>query len=253
MREELAKIIRENIHLLREPTLDNFYANIPKWSRGEVTQALLQMGIDPLARVSDIPDCLYYKIDGVSSINIPTNTDYIRSSAFQYMTGLESVLIPKNIMSIDDSAFADCEKLSSVKFSFPGRLTYIGHNAFALTNLSKVVIPGSVKVLGSGVFYRCHNLKEVILMEGVGTIEGMTFVSCDKLSYVSLPRSLTSIGIYAFQGCKKLDKIYYSGTKDEFESAMQNFGRSWAYQSALDKIICSDGVIDLDDRLKISV
>ena len=253
MREELAKIIRENIHLLREPTLDNFYANIPKWSRGEVTQALLQMGIDPLSRVKDIPDCLYYKMAGVSSINIPDNVNYIRSSAFANMTDLESVTIPKNIMSIDDNAFSDCEKLSSIKFSFPGKLTYIGHNAFAKTAVEKIVIPCSVSAIGSGAFYWCRNLKEAIIMEGVDTIGQMTFVECRNLSYLSLPRTIRSIEMYAFQCCNALDKIYYSGTKDEFESIMQKFSRNWAYQSALDKIICYDGVIDLDSRLKITV
>lgn len=253
MREEIAKIVRDNIHLLREPTLDNFYGKIPKWSRGEVTHALLQMSVDPLSRLKDIPDCLYYEITGISSINIPTTVDYIRKSAFSKMIDLESVLIPKNIMSIDDNAFSDCKNLSSIKFSFPGKLTYIGHNAFAHTAVEKVVIPSSVSVIGPGAFYWCRNLKDAIIMEGVTTISGMVFVECRELSYVSLPRSVTSIDMYAFQCCKKLDKLYYSGTKDEFVSAMKNFSRNWAYQSALDKIICSDGVIDLDDRLKITV
>lgn len=253
MREELAKIIRENIHLLREPTLDNFYANIPKWSRGEVTQALLQMGIDPLSRVKDIPDCLYYKITGISNINIPDNVDYIRSSAFAIMTDLESVIIPKNIMSIDDNAFSDCEKLSSVEFSLPGKLTYIGHNAFAKTAVEKIVIPGSVSAIGPGAFYWCRNLKEAIIMEGVDTIGPMTFVECRNLSYVSLPRTIRAIEMYAFQDCHKLDKIYYSGPVEEFEYTLNKFPRNWAYGSSIEQIICSDGVVPISERTRITV
>ena len=253
MREELAKIIRENIHLLREPTLDNFYANIPKWSRGEVTQALLQMGIDPLDRVSDIPDCLYYKISGVSSIKIPDNANYIRTSAFAIMTDLENVTIPKNIMSIDDNAFSDCEKLSSIKFSLPGKLTYIGHNAFAKTAVEKIVIPGSVSAIGPGAFYWCRNLKEAIIMEGVDTIGPMTFVECRNLSYVSLPRTIRAIEMYAFQDCHKLDKIYYSGPVEEFEYTLDKFPRNWAYGSRVEQIICSDGVVPISERTRIIV
>lgn len=252
MREELAKIIRENIHLLREPTLDNFYANIPKWSRGEVTQALLQMGIDPLDRVSNIPDCLYYNIGGVSSINIPNNVDYIRTSAFSHMTDLESVTIPKNIMSIDDNAFSDCEKLSSIKFSFPGKLTYIGHNAFAKTAVEKIVIPGSVSAIGPGAFYWCRGLKEAILMEGVDTIGRMAFVECRNLSYLSLPRTICAIEMYAFQNCHKLDKIYYSGPVEEFEYTLNKFPSNWACGSSVEQIICSDGVVPISERTRIT-
>jgi hypothetical protein len=252
MREEIAKIVRDNIHLLRETTLDNFYANIPKWSRGEVTHALLQMGVDPLSRVKDIPDCLYYEISGVSSITIPDNVNYIRASAFANMADLESVVIPKNIMSIDDSAFLECEKLSAIKFSLPGKLTYIGHDAFARTAVEKIVIPGSVSVIGSGAFYWCKNLKEAILMEGVDTIGPMTFVECRNLSYLSLPRTIRAIEVYAFQCCKKLDKIYYSGPVEEFEYTLNKFPKNWAFGSSVEQVICSDGVVPISEITRVT-
>ena len=169
------------------------------------------------------------------------------------MTDLESVTIPKNIMSIDDNAFSDCEKLSSIKFSFPGKLTYIGHNAFAKTAVEKIVIPGSVSALGPGAFYWCRGLKEAILMEGVDTIGRMAFVECRNLSYLSLPRTIRSIEMYAFQDCHKLDKIYYSGPVEEFEYTLGKFPRNWAYGSRVEQVICSDGVVPISERTRITV
>ena len=196
---------------------------------------------------------LFYEVGGVDSITIPDTAESIGSNSFALMSDLKQVTIPKKIKMINEDAFSNCMRLSNVKFHFPGSLAFIGRNAFAKTNLSNMIIPSSVKVIGSGAFYWCSNLKKVIFMDGVETVGQMMFVECRELSYVSLPRTLKEIGMYAFQACKKLDKLYYSGTKNEFEMAMQKFSRNWAYQSALDKVICYDGVIDLDDRLKITV
>lgn len=248
----VADVVKQNAQLLNKPYLDDFYNTIGKWNRGQVTEFLRSMGVEPITRVMEILPCLYRKND-IEKITIPTTISIIGDNAFEGCDELTSVDIPDNILTIFDYAFADCMRLSTVKFNPTSKCAFIGHNAFAKTNLSKIVVPGSVKAIGPGAFYWCSNLKEAIFLEGVEDFGGTTFVECRNLSYVSLPRTLKSFGLYTFQNCKKLDKLYYAGTKDEFASVMKNFSSNWAYQSALDKVICSDGVLDLDDRLKITI
>lgn len=251
MTKELADIIRENSHLLNRKYLDDFYASIPKWKRGEVTKCLMELGVSPLERLYNLPTAVYYEITGVESISIPDTVTEISDAAFKRMSDLKGVAIPTQVSKIEDYAFSDCRDLSDVVFQSTGKLHYIGHNAFALTNLSKVVVPGTVSSIGSGAFYWCRNLKEVVFTEGLIGIDDSVFVECTNLSYVSLPSTLDYIGSFAFAACKKLDKLHYSGNKSEFESIMQKFPRNWAYQSQLNEVLCLDGILKLEDNLKI--
>ena len=60
------------------------------------------------------------------------------------------------------------------------QLAKIEPNAFSeMGKLKKVIIPGSVKVIGGYSFANCPNLKEVVIEEGVEIIEDWAFISCN--------------------------------------------------------------------------
>lgn len=65
--------------------------------------------------------------------------------------------------------------------------------------IRSVVIPDSVKVIGSWSFSGCHTLTEVDLGHGVEVIEDSAFYSCTGLSSIILPDSLTYIGELALR------------------------------------------------------
>ena len=78
----------------------------------------------------------------------------------------------------------------------------IDDNAFAeVSNLRRIVIPKTVKLIGNYAFAGCKNLSEVILEEGVETIEDWAFISC-RILKINLPTSLKSIGPNCFLGNK---------------------------------------------------
>ncbi len=71
------------------------------------------------------------------------------------------------------------------------------------SKLKKVIIPGSVKVIGGYSFAACPQLKEVVLEEGVEVIEDWAFINCN-IEHIVLPKSIKTIGPNAFLGnmCK---------------------------------------------------
>ncbi|MCR5112311.1 MAG: leucine-rich repeat domain-containing protein [Acholeplasmatales bacterium] len=83
------------------------------------------------------------------------------------------------------------------------------------SKLKKVIIPGSVKVIGGYSFAGCPNLKEVVLEEGVEVIEDWAFVNCN-IEHITLPSSIKTVGNNAFLGnmCK-YDVEEYFKKKDE--------------------------------------
>lgn len=67
-------------------------------------------------------------------------------------------------------------------------------------DVTGVVLPDGLTVIGEGAFHGCTALKEVTLPEGLHDIGEGAFRACTALGSISLPRSLRSIGMQAFLG-----------------------------------------------------
>ena len=141
-------------------------------------------------------------------------------------------VVPNGVEIISDKAFSRSEKLTSV--AIPEGVTYIGWDCFDKSyNLSgTLVIPASVKTLGSAAFSQLPNLtgiefkatglanyhalrsnnnppstgiKTVTFAEGTTVIPDDLCAALDLLETVYVPESLTAIGERAFSGCKSLN------------------------------------------------
>jgi len=149
----------------------------------------------------EIGDSAFESDVGLTEIDLPPNTYSIGVSAFEDCTFLKTVTLPASLNSISSSAFVDCEYLSSVTINSdladcsdnwryahyrPFRNT--GKYADSLTvkfgsgvtkipayifntdsskesgdycHVSTVIIPASIKTIGTGAFYCCHDLATV--------------------------------------------------------------------------------------------
>ncbi len=77
-------------------------------------------------------------------------------------------------------------------------VTAIGEDAFRDTRITSVVIPSSVKSLGSRAFDGCVALASVTLPEGLESIGDHAFKYDTALTEIKLPSTLKTIGMYAF-------------------------------------------------------
>ncbi len=163
-------------------------------------------------------------------------------------SGLTSVYIPKTLSTTDsplaeshitDVTFADgIAMLTDNLFRGDGYLTEIeipdtviriGSACFRNTNLEAVIIPDSVKTLGTSLFEECDNLCAVKIGAGVRKLPQFCFFGCDMLQnvvipetvyemetsvfersglyYQKLPQSLTTIPGWTFKDCANLVKV----------------------------------------------
>lgn len=75
--------------------------------------------------------------------------------------------------------------------------------------LVEVVIPESVRVLGSEAFLGCSKLKKVELPSELKVINASCFEDCEELEEVIIPYSLQRLGKCAFKNCSKLKEPYH--------------------------------------------
>lgn len=83
----------------------------------------------------------------------------------------------------------------------------ISSHAFEKQNISKVVLPDSIRKIECGAFERCEELKEIKLPEGVVEIGKEAFLDCKGLEEVILPSTLKCISDKVFYGCESLQRI----------------------------------------------
>ena len=94
-----------------------------------------------------------------------------------------------------------------------------------------VVLPETVKEIGSRFFSDCVNLERINLPNGVMKIGEEAFHSCRNLREINLPGDTCEIGPWAFSGCKKMPKKII--VEPESIQATERFGRDSNIESYL--------------------
>ena len=174
--------------------------------------------------IVEIPDSVtiigahaFEHCNNLQEITLPESITYIGSAAFSHCTSLRKITIPKNVKNLDVSLFAFCTGLVSAEIM--DGVPEIGSWMFnGCTNLRSVTIPESVDIIGVGAFYNCAGLSNVVIPKGVRCIDHEAFKNCTNLESVSISQSVLYIGDDVFSGCGSLKDIYYSGTKNEWNS-----------------------------------
>lgn len=129
----------------------------------------------------------------------------------QYTGNQTSVTLPysvngKNITTIGSHAF---QNTNITDLIIPGSVKYIKPYAFANSKLVNVTIQGPLEELGEYAFMNSKQLTTVSFAAAakLETLKQHTFVGCVSLMSFDLPNSVTTIERYAFKDCTNLISI----------------------------------------------
>lgn len=196
--------------------------------------------------VSTIEKAAFLDCTSLTEVKLPAGITVIDDALFQNCSSLASVSIPKSVTSISYYAFIECPALNYINVDVSNHhyavknnclidlennilvvgmkdatiseslgIESIAANAFHSRAIVNIVIPDTVKSIGSLAFYNCKNL-ESIEMLAVETIGDHAFANCALLRKVVLSSAVTDIAENAFASLPKLTNVFYAGYAHEF-------------------------------------
>lgn len=139
---------------------------------------------------------------------IPEGTEKIEEAAFSGAR-VRKIVMPDSVRTLCSQAFLDCDAeeivlsrgLTSIGAFCKDAKTISSQLSFSVfggARIKRLVIPSSVKLIGSFSFFGCKNLSEVVFEEGGScVIEDCAFACC-PISDVSLPASCIKVGESVF-------------------------------------------------------
>lgn len=93
-------------------------------------------------------------------------------------------------------------------------VTEIASNAAKESEMTKLIIPSTVKSIGNKAFYKCEALKNVTIGSGVEKIGSSAFYGCEKLKKVTVStKVLKKVGTKAFKGIAQKATIKVPSSK----------------------------------------
>lgn len=168
----------------------------------------------------------------LESITIPDAVTEINAGAFEYCTSLTVVSGGSNLKRIGTEAFRKCIQLKSI--TIPGSIKSCGRNVFEkCTNLKSIgsinencnIKLGSIEEIPAYVFEKSE-IEKVNLPDTVKIINYGAFENCEKLTTVSLGNKLEKIDDEVFYRCTELKDITIPasvfGSDAEYEQGNYN-------------------------------
>lgn len=155
----------------------------------------------------------------------------IFNKAFYENKLVTKVELPEKLNYIDNYAFYDCTNLEEI--NLPELLDDIHYYAFCGCNLKSVVIPNSVRSLGSSIFSINYNLESVKISNNkeCTKIFSNSFYLCN-LQELELPENIKTVQKQAFYGNKNLKKVICAATDPTSDSADDAFSQE-TYDNAI--------------------
>lgn len=242
-------LLKNNIDYIEHNEFQELFDKLGESDRSEMSQILLNAGIDFLIYMNTIPERTFGSQWQLDSITIPSSIKRIDQAAFFGCKNLQHVIIEGSNVEVDSFAFGGCSTLSdvqfntSVKFSAMNPFSYnyeldtftiqkvinqtkLGgasgrhidlYGYATMHNIRQVTIPSQIENISGECFQSCTGLEEVTIDYGCRSLSISAFEGCTKLRKITIPKSILIINASVFHNTPQLTEIIYKGSKDEWD------------------------------------
>ncbi len=166
------------------------------------------------AGLKEIKDLAFFGT-GIENLKIPASLESYSPSAFYGIKTVE-VAEENEKFRVEDNILYEGSKLVLIgnentgEFVVPSQVSEVCAYAGVYSQLSSIVLPGSVKRIGNYAFHNAESLRKAVISEGTEEIGWSAFSKCIMLEEVVIPQTVKSIGVQAFSGCSSLRTVTIS-------------------------------------------
>ncbi len=205
--------------------------------------------------VTQISSFAFANCTALEEVVIPSSVTHIEDVAFYYCINLDNIQLPDSIEYIGSYAFEETAYYND-KSNWDNETLYIGNFLIkSYTTGDYTIKDGTVFVCGSS-FENCTDLTSIILPNSVRVIGDWAFSECNNLKEITIGEKVDTIGYSPFENCQSLEKVYWNAIEitqgDEFSSCQGMFSFN-AENVGIDgsgiEIIFGDSVEVIPDHL----
>ncbi len=216
--------------------------------------------------VTSIQGNAFYDCSSLSSVKLPSALKTIEDSTFTGCVSLNEIDIPDSVTFVFNNAFNNTgifnkesnwengvlyiddflyavKNTVSEKYTVKAGTRHITDRAFLNHNeLTEIILPESLEIIGTYAFYDCKNLKKVTLPSSLEKINSYAFYGCSSLEAITFPSSLKEIGNSAFHGTK-INRIVIPNSNTRLNGSV--FGDC----KELTEVTLPEGITEIPDNL----
>lgn len=145
--------------------------------------------------ITNISNKPFYGAWNLTNINVITENDKYESENGILFNKGKTILIKYPPAIINGEVY-----------EIPNTVVEIGPQSFYRSQIKNVIIPSSVKKIGSESFFQCYNLEELNLSEGLERIEWRALQQCNKIKTIVVPSSVTYIDKECFRSMGRINQ-----------------------------------------------
>ena len=143
------------------------------------------------APITALPERAFENCKTVTKVVLPEGLETVGPMAFKDASSLSDMNIPRGIKRLEGSAFWGPTFGGDIVLD---NLEYLGPHAFRGTQITSLVIKGTVTSLNTdAAFYGCSMLEYLVLPSSVATSGNNTFTGCNSLKYIVCSDAYTSV------------------------------------------------------------
>ncbi len=155
--------------------------------------------------LTELKDSTFMSTD-LREIYIPAKISSILANTFSYCRNLAFISVDENNSVFDSRQNCNavvrtengCMILGGVNTTFVSGITEIGSSAFAGRNITSIILPESITIIGKNAFADCDLLVSIKLSSQTNVLAERAFAGCDKLATIYIPSTVNIIEGHVF-------------------------------------------------------